>query len=38
MTWKLPIRQQQGTEGKDSVQEAKQESNKMYSKARYQYD
>lgn len=38
MIWKLPIRQQQGTEGKYSVQEAKQESNKMYSKARYQYD
>lgn len=38
MIWKLPIRQQQGTKGKNSVQEAKRESNKIYSKGWYQYD
>lgn len=38
MIWKLPIRQQQGTKGKKSVQEAKEESNNIFSKGRYQYD
>lgn len=38
MIWKLPIRQQQGTKGKKSVQDAKEESNKIFSKGRYQYD
>ena len=36
--WKLPIRQQQGTDGKNSVEGAKWKSNKIYSTGRYQYD